>query len=105
MMVYRHRNIIERDWQIFSGQNIHFQLLVGQKIYFMHSTGYIFIFYYNSVDYQVRPEYLFFYFLESRDQNFYFSIFGGQNTYLEKLPAPTPLRIIWPSPYQMIYVT
>ena len=29
----------EGGWQIFSGQNIHFQLLVGQKIYFMQSTG------------------------------------------------------------------
>jgi hypothetical protein len=30
----------------------------------MHSTGYIFIFYYNSVEYQVRPEHLFLFVIE-----------------------------------------
>jgi hypothetical protein len=87
-------------WQILSGQNIYFQLLLVLKeinfiLHIKYSTI-LFIFCYS----QVGPDY---FFLWNNGQNFYFQTFRAR-IFIYKIHQPPPLRIKWSSLYGIVNV-
>ena len=80
----------------FDGSKYLFSIFCGPKIIFSPTSGQvIYISGYSNVEFGGQAR-LLFYFLGHTGQIIYFQVFGRQNIYFQKLPAPPPNQMVVP---------